>query len=179
MRLTLYERFIRKVRVNRRTGCWEWTASINVKTGYGQFMTRVDGKSVLRTAHSMSYELHVGPIPDGHEIDHVCRNRKCCNPSPRHLQAVPHRVNWERGSSPSARYYLKAKCRNGHQYVDSNIYWTKNGRRVCRKCREEATKGFREQNPDYKKEYWTRDLESNRQKQREYLKRKKQTLTSH
>lgn len=174
--MTLYERFMRKVRINYKTGCWEWTASINVQTGYGQFMTRVNGKSVLRSAHTMSYELHYGPIPKGKHIDHRCRNRKCVNPSPRHLQAVTPRVNWERGRTPSALYHLKPKCRNGHQYTKSNCYFTKQGRRVCRKCRAEATKRFFENNPTYKFDRWHSNVEEERRKQREYLRRKKTNL---
>lgn len=76
---SLRERFDEKWEENPDTGCWEWTAS--TKNGYGEI--RVNGKSVY--THRLSYELHVGSIPegDGHHgavVAHHCDNRLCCNP---------------------------------------------------------------------------------------------------
>jgi hypothetical protein len=45
-------------------------------------------------AHRLAYEFAKGPIPEGMDIDHVCRNRACCNPE--HLTPVSHRENLER-----------------------------------------------------------------------------------
>lgn len=61
-------------------------------------------------AHRLSYELFVGPIPDGYELDHLCRNRGCVNPA--HLEAVTHRVNVLRG--------LAALPREERHAFDSN-----------------------------------------------------------
>lgn len=52
------------------------------KNGYGLFW--LNGKNVL--AHRASYELFVGPVPDGLEIDHLCNRPACVNPT--HLEAV-------------------------------------------------------------------------------------------
>src|SRR6185503_9918754 len=49
--------------------CWEWTGSLNPH-GYGAFNVN-DGH---RQAHRVAYEIIVGPIPDGLQIDHLCRN---------------------------------------------------------------------------------------------------------
>ena len=72
--------------------CWLWTASLK-DNGYGQVM--VDGHN--RYPHRVAWELLVGPIPAGTELDHLCRVRHCVNP--RHLQPVTHTVNVRRGRS--------------------------------------------------------------------------------
>jgi hypothetical protein len=60
--------------------CWEWPLSVNCRTGYGQFM--VQSKPMhLVTAHRMSYEIFIGPIPEGLFVCHRCDNRPCFNPS--------------------------------------------------------------------------------------------------
>src|SRR2546426_12646273 len=66
--------------------CWEWTGK-KFKNGYGCF--RIRGRHFM--AHRRAYEMCVGPIPCGLDIDHLCRNRGCVNPS--HLEPVTRRDN--------------------------------------------------------------------------------------
>jgi hypothetical protein len=93
----LAERFWSKV---DRSGdaCWPWLAAIT-STGYGAI--RVDG--TLRKAHRVAYELEVGPIPEGMQLDHQCHNRACVRPS--HLNAVTNQQNGEnrRGAQANSR----------------------------------------------------------------------------
>lgn len=66
-------------------GCWEWQGAR--QRGYGRIRS---GANVLRV-HRVTYEAMVGPIPDGLDLDHLCRNRSCCNPA--HLEPVTRREN--------------------------------------------------------------------------------------
>ena len=84
-------------------------------------------------AHRFSYELHVGPIPTGLTLDHLCRNTLCVNPA--HLEPVTMRENILRGYSPSANGARATHCPHGHPYNERNTGITKtNGARFCRTC---------------------------------------------
>ena len=87
------------------------------------------GKHFL--AHRMIYELLVGPIPDGLEIDHLCRNRGCVNPG--HMEPVTHRENLMRGDTVAAANPAKTHCIRGHPYDDENTY-RYGSHRYCRAC---------------------------------------------
>jgi hypothetical protein len=88
------ERFWEKVDRRGPDECWPWTAATKGH-GYGMFaVAKVDGRVILRQAHRMAYELAVGPIPEGLEIDHTCSVRNCVNPA--HLEPVTHLENCRR-----------------------------------------------------------------------------------
>lgn len=111
-----------------RGECWEWTGGLT-PAGYGKFW--LDGRTVL--AHRLSYELHVGPIPPGMQLDHLCRRRSCVRPD--HLQPVTIRDNLLRGvDTLAALNVAKTHCRNGHEFTDANTYRPPDGSRVCREC---------------------------------------------
>lgn len=104
-------------KVDLTLGCWVWTgARTSVTTprdeagGYGNF--RIGGRAL--PAHRVAYEHFVGPIPDGHVLDHSCRNRACVNPE--HLEPVTHRENILRGEGATARHAVKTQCPEGHPY---------------------------------------------------------------
>lgn len=88
------ERFWPKVdRSGGDDACWPWLAH-RAWNGYGEFrMPLKTGKLVK--AHRFSYELIVGPVSDGLDLDHTCRNRACCNP--KHLEPVTRKTNARRG----------------------------------------------------------------------------------
>lgn len=111
-------------RIEKTDGCWNWVGVL-----------RPDGYGLLggRRAHRLSYELHVGPIPDGLVIDHLCRNRGCVNPA--HLEAVEHRTNTMRGTSPVVARAAQTHCVHGHELSGDNLYLhPKRGTRNCRTC---------------------------------------------
>jgi hypothetical protein len=123
------------------SGCWEWTGSR--MAGYGQFGTRTAGcrRGLTTAAHRIAYELVVGQVRDGLELDHVCRNRACCNPA--HLEPVTHRENVLRGVSPMALNARKEACPRGHAYAPANTYVTKAGKRQCRACHADRQRARR------------------------------------
>jgi hypothetical protein len=120
-------------------GCWIWTGSLNV-WGYGKI--RPESITVTceygythhlrqkqQQAHRVVYEMLAGPIPDGMQLDHLCRNRQCVRPD--HLEPVTAQENARR------IYADKTHCVNGHELTEENTYvWHE--KRACRICRTRA-----------------------------------------
>jgi len=116
-------RFHSKIEL-KNNGCHEWTASKN-GNGYGQFGI---GEKVVQS-HRLSYELYKGEISKGLELDHLCMNRACVNPS--HLEAIKHKENLKRGVNFNKS---KTHCPQGHEYSKKNTHVGKNNKRRCRIC---------------------------------------------
>lgn len=114
-------------KIGRSNGdCWLWLSAFT-KSGYGTIWW--NGKS--RRAHRVIYELLVGPISEGMQLDHLCRNRSCVNPS--HLEPVTNLENIRRGDA-GINSKRKTHCPNGHVYDEGNIRIDGEGYRSCRVC---------------------------------------------
>ncbi len=109
--------------------CWEWTGANTA--GYGVY-----GRGPQKLVHRMSYELHIGPIPAGLQIDHLCRNRCCLNPD--HLEVVTGAENLRRSLGPTGLNAQKTHCKRGHPFDEGNTRIGKDGSRNCRTCVREA-----------------------------------------
>lgn len=103
--------------------CWSWQNCINSK---GYACVGVNGK--VQLAHRVSYELLVGPIPAGLQIDHLCQNKKCINPE--HLEPVTDKVNKSRTDAAT-----KLRCVHGHPLAGPNVRTKSKGKRgTQRQC---------------------------------------------
>jgi hypothetical protein len=134
------ERFVEKI-VESSTGCWEWMATRGVD-GYGRFYLNTRDYAM---AHRWGYEHLVGPIPEGLQLDHLCRVRHCVNP--RHLEPVTSQENLLR--SPITRATInksKVFCRQGHALTGSNVLIGSDGYRRCHECQKRSWRDWHRRN---------------------------------
>ena len=130
--ITPIERFLSKL-IIKESGCWEW---IGGRSGAGYGELRTGGNRIK--AHRFSYEWFKGKIPDGLQIDHLCRNHKCVNPD--HLEVVTNRDNTIRGIGITAKNAIATYCQNGHKFDLFNTYFRLTGGRDCIKCKRKRTR---------------------------------------
>jgi hypothetical protein len=110
------------------SGCWLWTGPGN-HADYGK--TWWKGKTI--SAHRKSWLALVGDVPDEMQLDHLCKNRRCCNPA--HLEVVTARENTRRSESPTGQRARQTHCIHGHELTGDNLFFAKGGKeRQCRAC---------------------------------------------
>jgi hypothetical protein len=130
--------------------CWPWTGALN-SDGYGVFRV---GPDRLVRAHVYAFEIVHGPVPPGHELDHLCHDWQTCvrtdrpDPhracaSPWHVRAVRHAENVARSAAPTAVNARKTRCPLGHQLAGSNLYvHPGSARRECLICKRLRGRGL-------------------------------------
>lgn len=99
-------------KVNKTESCWLWERGTN--GGYGMYWFR--GRNIA--AHRFAYEALVGPIPEGLELDHTCRVKRCVNPA--HLEPVTHRENILRGANWGCRAHASAPAPNSRLLAENH-----------------------------------------------------------
>lgn len=139
-RKSIQERIEALIAPEPNTGCWLWTGYIT-EGGYGRFGVAVDGSRQrhgweIKRAHRVVYELYRGQIPNGLDLDHLCRVRSCVNPD--HLEPVTRSANLRRCDRSHLR---KSHCKHGHELSE-----TKSGTRLCRVCSAASSRAFRSRN---------------------------------
>ena len=140
------ERFWKFVEKQPSGACWHWTGSIS-PSGYGRFGLR---RGTMVQAHRFAYEALVGPIPEGLDLDHLCRVRNCVNPE--HLEPVSRAENLRRGvgvggKRPGGMHEInaaKTHCKHGHEFTPENTAINSaSGCRQCRTCHRLRTRARR------------------------------------
>lgn len=117
-----------RVKIND-VGCWVWQKT-TLPSGYGTISYKLPGRiPKVAYSHRVSYELWVGEIPPGKQIDHLCRNRSCCNPW--HLEAVTPRENHLRKKGSR-----RDVCKRGHPRTPEHLGYTKDGHIRCKTCKK-------------------------------------------
>jgi hypothetical protein len=115
--------------------CVVWLGNTD-RDGYGLFHVSLERRRVY--AHRFALEHFGGkPIPDGMQVDHLCRVRNCVRPD--HLDIVTSRENTLRGFGRTGRQARQTHCKRGHAFTPENTYIGRNGSgvpgRICRICR--------------------------------------------
>lgn len=126
-------------RIDATGDCWEWTGYIR-PDGYPHTTMMVNGVQKQKLAHRVVYEMLVGDIPDGLDIDHLCRVRHCVKPD--HLEPVTRSENMKRSGAIAQGLHriheekrARTHCSNGHEFTEENTKWrTDNNGRRCRTC---------------------------------------------
>lgn len=135
---SLRDRLLKNIAIDLKTGCWQWQKPL-ADPGYGRLTHNY--KTVY--AHRLAWETFRGPIPEGCEIDHLCRNRGCCNPD--HLEPVRHQINMQRAYAAipdDVRTSRRLKfCKRGHPREGDNFVIAHYGSR-CRACHRITTLNF-------------------------------------
>lgn len=107
--------------------CLEWEGSIG-KNGYGRLS--VGGKRV--GAHRATYEAQYGPIPQGWDVHHECKNKTCVNPH--HLLAMPKGTHTSHHMTGN-KHAVREICVNGHSRIPGN-------RKACPECDRIAQRAY-------------------------------------
>lgn len=127
MRANTMASLMERVSAEPNSGCWLWTGSLD-SSGYAS--ASLASASRGRRNHRLSRVLYkhlVGPIPNGLQLDHLCRVRSCVNP--RHLEPVTTQENTRRGIRATATH-----CMHGHARTAENTRIEKRGHRTVRRC---------------------------------------------
>ncbi len=123
-----YHRIWPRVVINKDL-CWLWQGAS--QHGYGS--VRINNKPT--SLHRFTYSLFKKRLENGKELDHLCRNKSCCNPS--HLEQVTHKENVFRGNAPCVALAARTHCKHGHQFSGSNMiiqYYKGRPFRRCMAC---------------------------------------------
>jgi hypothetical protein len=164
--------------VENADGCWIWQGSLS--GGYGHVGWQENGIGHWKSAHRILYEAEIGPIPEAHDLDHLCHDpakcapkqasdcphRACCNPA--HLSPATRRQNLLRGGTISAERRAVTHCPQGHEYTEANTIESTKGQRSCRTCSYERNRAYywknRERRAEYNRQWRQRNIKTPRPK---------------
>lgn len=117
------------IKVDKTETCWNWTAATD-RSGYGLWTPPKMTGVRMSVAHRFSYlNANGGTIPEGHDVDHLCKNKSCVNPA--HLEVVTHAENVRRA------FEDRTHCKQGHERTPENWVQKTSGHYYCRACSRE------------------------------------------
>ena len=121
------ERMWPRVDKEGHDGCWIWTGATTRGKRYGVIGKPGGNRAGNILTHIAAYQEFVGPVPDGYQVDHLCRVTLCCNPD--HLEAVSQAENLRRQQAAITH------CVRGHEFTPENTYQPPGtNKRQCREC---------------------------------------------
>lgn len=124
--------------VNKTPTCWLYVGYCN-SDGYGVY-------SPHSKVNVLAHRYVLGEIPEGMEVDHLCRVRNCVNPE--HLEIVTHEENMHRAPFVIEQMN-RTHCPQNHEYTVENTKYY-NGKRVCHTCRLERNREYRKRKKELK-----------------------------
>ena len=130
---SLQERLLDKISPEPNSGCWLWTASLDGK-GYPQIQVGTRAAPKVKRGHRLVYEMYRGPIPEGLQLDHLCRVPSCVNPDL--LEPVTCAENLRRGNHRRPGTH----CHKGHAWSDGHLYISPKGKRHCAICAKDRSR---------------------------------------
>lgn len=126
-----WERFWSKV--DASGDCWLWMGCLN-RQGYGNFRSTDSGRAKTMLSHRWAWEALVGPIPAGHDLDHLCEIRACVYVGAHVMPATPARNRTRSGSGIARLNAMKTHCSQGHPLFGDNLQLRMSGGRLIRRC---------------------------------------------
>lgn len=125
-------RFAIRVSIDKNTGCWNWTGKLN-DDGYAIYTFKPEGSKKHKhiSGHKYAYTMLIGDPGKDLVLDHLCRNRACCNPY--HLEPITRAENTKRADFKTRSLRI-THCPQGHEYTAENTRITKRNQRCCRQC---------------------------------------------
>lgn len=137
-RIALRERITSRMTVEDRgyaSPCW-----VSNRATHSNGYTKIGYMGRTWLTHRFAYTVFVGDVPEGMQLDHLCKVRACCNPD--HLEPVTCRENLLRGDTVTARQAAQTHCKRGHPLSGDNLYRRpdRDNGRDCKTCRHKATR---------------------------------------
>lgn len=127
--------------IEKTETCWFWKGYIDYR-GYGLCDI---GPKKRKSVHVV-YEQLIGPIPYGHLLHHVCKNKACVNVlSKDHVVLRTPKTHEDDGGGVNR---AKTHCKYGHEFTKENtqlnIDYRGQKHRQCVICSREATIKYRQ-----------------------------------